>query len=209
RGPLREDDTQRHRIFDAPGSGRGIRMPAARGLRAGSGADSGAMAERRARTLVATRAARPGTATGGERTRAHRRSHRRLGYRALDGGVCALEGNPRSRYQHLVVRTVRLAPAEALRPSGDRGAARTVRRTRHNGAGGLSRAPVLESPGLESPALKVEEHGIRQGRPVDSCVLVIFGASGDLARRELLPSLFELYRKQLLPEQFTIIGVAP
>jgi glucose-6-phosphate 1-dehydrogenase len=40
-------------------------------------------------------------------------------------------------------------------------------------------------------------------------VIVIFGASGDLATRELVPSLFELYRKNLLPEQFAIIGVAP
>ena len=40
------------------------------------------------------------------------------------------------------------------------------------------------------------------------CVIVIFGASGDLTRRELLPSLFELYMKQLLPEAFAIVGVS-
>jgi glucose-6-phosphate 1-dehydrogenase len=40
------------------------------------------------------------------------------------------------------------------------------------------------------------------------CVIVIFGASGDLTRRELLPSLFELYLKQLLPETFAIVGVS-
>ncbi|MGE0446540.1 MAG: glucose-6-phosphate dehydrogenase [Vicinamibacterales bacterium] len=40
------------------------------------------------------------------------------------------------------------------------------------------------------------------------CVIVIFGASGDLARRELVPSLFELFMKQLLPEAFAIIGTA-
>ena len=61
----------------------------------------------------------------------------------------------------------------------------------------------------DRPGFDVEEHGIRRGAPVDSCVIVIFGASGDLARRELLPSLFELYRKQLLPEAFAVIGVAP
>lgn len=53
------------------------------------------------------------------------------------------------------------------------------------------------------------ERGILQGRPAEPCVLVLFGASGDLARRELLPSLFELHRKRLLPEPFAIIGVAP
>lgn len=51
--------------------------------------------------------------------------------------------------------------------------------------------------------------GIRRGARLDPCVLVIFGASGDLARRELLPSLYELYSKRLLPERFAIIGVAP
>jgi glucose-6-phosphate 1-dehydrogenase len=39
-----------------------------------------------------------------------------------------------------------------------------------------------------------------------SCVMVIFGAGGDLARRELIPSLFELHRKALLPERFAVIG---
>jgi glucose-6-phosphate 1-dehydrogenase len=40
-------------------------------------------------------------------------------------------------------------------------------------------------------------------------VLVIFGATGDLARRELLPALHELHCRKLLPEPFAIIGVAP
>ena len=47
-----------------------------------------------------------------------------------------------------------------------------------------------------------------RGAPADPCVAVIFGASGDLARSELLPSLFELYCKRLLPEPFAIIGFA-
>ncbi|MBA3640492.1 MAG: glucose-6-phosphate dehydrogenase [Acidobacteria bacterium] len=36
--------------------------------------------------------------------------------------------------------------------------------------------------------------------------MVIFGAGGDLTRRELIPSLFELHRKQLLPERWAIVG---
>jgi glucose-6-phosphate 1-dehydrogenase len=39
-----------------------------------------------------------------------------------------------------------------------------------------------------------------------SCVMVIFGAGGDLTRRELIPSLFELHRKQLLPAGFAVVG---
>ena len=37
-------------------------------------------------------------------------------------------------------------------------------------------------------------------------VLVLFGATGDLAARKLLPGLFHLYRVGLMPEQFRIIG---
>jgi glucose-6-phosphate 1-dehydrogenase len=37
-------------------------------------------------------------------------------------------------------------------------------------------------------------------------LLVIFGASGDLAHRKLLPAIFELFRQHLLPERYAIIG---
>jgi glucose-6-phosphate 1-dehydrogenase len=57
-------------------------------------------------------------------------------------------------------------------------------------------------------AFEVDERGLHRGTPVDPCVMVIFGASGDLARRELLPSLFELHRKQLLPDRFAVVGFA-
>jgi glucose-6-phosphate 1-dehydrogenase len=39
-------------------------------------------------------------------------------------------------------------------------------------------------------------------------VLVIFGASGDLTKRKLLPALFHLEQTGLLPEKFAIVGVA-
>jgi glucose-6-phosphate 1-dehydrogenase len=38
--------------------------------------------------------------------------------------------------------------------------------------------------------------------------MVIFGASGDLTGRELLPSLYELWRKDLLPDPFAVLGTA-
>ncbi len=37
--------------------------------------------------------------------------------------------------------------------------------------------------------------------------IIIFGASGDLARRKLLPSVFSLYSKNLLPQPFFILGL--
>lgn len=42
----------------------------------------------------------------------------------------------------------------------------------------------------------------------DNQILVIFGASGDLTSRKLLPSLFELFQRGLLPEKFLILGTA-
>jgi glucose-6-phosphate 1-dehydrogenase len=42
----------------------------------------------------------------------------------------------------------------------------------------------------------------------DDCFLVIFGASGDLTRRKLLPAVYNLAEAGLLPERFAIVGVA-
>lgn len=42
----------------------------------------------------------------------------------------------------------------------------------------------------------------------DPCDFVLFGALGDLSRRKLLPSLYQLERAELLHEDTTIIGVA-
>ncbi|MGA7244382.1 MAG: glucose-6-phosphate dehydrogenase, partial [Terracidiphilus sp.] len=39
-------------------------------------------------------------------------------------------------------------------------------------------------------------------------VMVIFGASGDLTKRKLLPALFHLEQAGLLPKNFAIVGVA-
>lgn len=40
------------------------------------------------------------------------------------------------------------------------------------------------------------------------CIFVIFGASGDLTKRKLVPALFNLRRLNLLPERFAVLGVA-
>ena len=42
----------------------------------------------------------------------------------------------------------------------------------------------------------------------ESTTIVIFGASGDLAHRKLLPALFNLYRKNRFPDNFQILGFA-
>jgi glucose-6-phosphate 1-dehydrogenase len=46
------------------------------------------------------------------------------------------------------------------------------------------------------------------GRPADPCIMVIFGAAGDLTRRKLIPALYNLAKAQLLSREFAIVGVA-
>jgi glucose-6-phosphate 1-dehydrogenase len=48
----------------------------------------------------------------------------------------------------------------------------------------------------------------RVGKPGDPCVMVIFGAAGDLTGRMLIPALYNLARAGLLSKEFAVLGVA-
>jgi len=50
--------------------------------------------------------------------------------------------------------------------------------------------------------------GLRQERVISPQCLVIFGASGDLTHRKLVPALFELFRQRRLPSEFAVLGCA-
>jgi glucose-6-phosphate 1-dehydrogenase len=50
--------------------------------------------------------------------------------------------------------------------------------------------------------------GLRLRRRPDPCILVIFGASGDLTSKKLMPALYELATRKLLPEHFAVVGAA-
>jgi glucose-6-phosphate 1-dehydrogenase len=50
--------------------------------------------------------------------------------------------------------------------------------------------------------------GLAEERVPEPAAMVIFGASGDLARRKLLPALYSLTRDRLLPARFAIVGFA-
>src|SRR4029079_7543725 len=58
----------------------------------------------------------------------------------------------------------------------------------------------MENPTLTFPA--------RVANPPGPCALVIFGASGDLTKRKLLPSLYHLAKSHLLPRDFAVVGTA-
>jgi glucose-6-phosphate 1-dehydrogenase len=45
-----------------------------------------------------------------------------------------------------------------------------------------------------------------QQRPAPPCVIVIFGASGDLTHRKLIPALFDLFQAGLLSKHFAVLG---
>ncbi len=63
---------------------------------------------------------------------------------------------------------------------------------------------------LPELGLTVEENPLSAGlerTPVSPTALVIFGATGDLAHRKLLPALYNLAHEGQLPERFEVIGV--
>src|SRR3954468_21678436 len=57
----------------------------------------------------------------------------------------------------------------------------------------LSEVNVLQDP-------------LRFDRRVPPCAIVIFGASGDLAKRKLLPSLYRLFFERRISANFAVIG---
>ena len=44
-------------------------------------------------------------------------------------------------------------------------------------------------------------------RTADPCVMIIFGATGDLTKRKLFPALYNLAKQKFLPDNFAVIGV--
>jgi glucose-6-phosphate 1-dehydrogenase len=52
------------------------------------------------------------------------------------------------------------------------------------------------------------EEGLTLRRTPDPFALVIFGASGDLTHKKLMPALYALMMRRLLPQRFVIVGVA-
>jgi glucose-6-phosphate 1-dehydrogenase len=64
-------------------------------------------------------------------------------------------------------------------------------------------AQIQSRPQLENPLVEGLER-----LPVAPTTLVIFGATGDLAKRKLLPALYNLAHEGALPERFHLVGVS-
>src|ERR1700735_5110808 len=58
---------------------------------------------------------------------------------------------------------------------------------------------------ISPEAVQASQNLVR--RP-DPSIVVIFGASGDLTKRKLLPALYHLQQSGYLPEDFAVLGVA-
>jgi glucose-6-phosphate 1-dehydrogenase len=58
---------------------------------------------------------------------------------------------------------------------------------------------VLRSPGIDAPDVNP---------PTEPCVMLVFGASGDLTKRLLVPAIYNLACDGLLSENFAVLGTA-
>jgi glucose-6-phosphate 1-dehydrogenase len=58
------------------------------------------------------------------------------------------------------------------------------------------------------PTVNPLRAGLRQQLTPEPCILILFGATGDLTMRKLLPALYNLSLEGLLPHAFSVVGVA-
>ena len=56
------------------------------------------------------------------------------------------------------------------------------------------------------PATNPLREGLRIERVPDPSTFVLLGATGDLARRKVIPALYQLWRTHLLPQEFTLVA---
>src|SRR5438270_12168298 len=93
------------------------------------------------------------------------------------------------------------------------GAAQRVWRPRRSGGWPGDRRPLGSGQRVIAMALDVsvrtrdgEVVVPTQQRPAPPCAIVIFGASGDLTHRKLMPALFDLFQDGLLTRHFVVLG---
>ena len=76
------------------------------------------------------------------------------------------------------------------------------------GRGAWLNTALGATPDGEPPQPNPLAAGLDQERRAPPCVLVIFGASGDLTARKLIPAVASLSRRRLLHSSFAVVGVA-
>ena len=109
------------------------------------------------------------------------------------------------------VRALLLARRGRVHAQGAGRAAQPVRRPR---GPARRRGRLLDGPPRSPPtpptarSARTRSSRGSSGCPVPPTTMVIFGASGDLAQRKLLPALYNLAHEGALPERFNLIGAA-
>ncbi|MEJ7695335.1 MAG: glucose-6-phosphate dehydrogenase [Candidatus Limnocylindrales bacterium] len=71
----------------------------------------------------------------------------------------------------------------------------------------LRTSRVGKRPSRAKPAENVLREGLRLERVPDPSLLVLFGATGDLAHRKVIPALYQLWRTNLLPHEFMVLAI--
>jgi glucose-6-phosphate 1-dehydrogenase len=69
-------------------------------------------------------------------------------------------------------------------------------------------ATVARRRGRYEGDLNPLRQGLRLERVPDPCAFVLFGATGDLAHRKVIPAIYQLWRTNLLPAEFGLVAVA-
>ena len=59
-----------------------------------------------------------------------------------------------------------------------------------------------------APVTAIDDELEQAGKPAGPCAMVVFGATGDLTMRKLVPALYNLGKAHLLPREFAVVGVA-
>jgi glucose-6-phosphate 1-dehydrogenase len=62
-------------------------------------------------------------------------------------------------------------------------------------------------PSRAKPVENVLREGLRLEKVPDPSVLVLFGATGDLAHRKVVPAMYHLWRTNLLPHEFVLLAI--
>jgi glucose-6-phosphate 1-dehydrogenase len=71
----------------------------------------------------------------------------------------------------------------------------------------LRLAHLARKVSRSKPPENVLREGLRLERVPDPSVLVLFGGTGDLAHRKVLPALYQLWRTNLLPHEFVLLAI--
>src|SRR5918994_2470610 len=71
----------------------------------------------------------------------------------------------------------------------------------------LREAREGKRPARAKPAENVLREGLRLEKVPDPSILVLFGATGDLAYRKVIPAMYHLWRTNLLPHEFLLLAV--